>query len=289
MTTAIRQVAASKRTAPAKRAGKSRSPLSWDVPPSVSDERVRVGDLDLRVLRGGTGPTLVVIHDMLGNLGWLPLYEELSGSFSVVVPDLPGYGQSDRPDWARTPRDLAVLLLQLAAKLEVDSAALAGLGFGGYLAAEMATTRPHWLTSLVLVGPFGLKPEQADIADPVQTGFAQFGISGFSSPAVFAELFGTESVPPDVYTLWDHGNEMTARVSWRPWLFSRRLPHLLHEVRTPTLIVHGTADHLAPIEIAHKYAEHLPMATVEEVPGAGHFVDLEQPSELAAMIRKFAL
>lgn len=78
--------------------------LDREIPSSVSDTHIGVSGLDVRVLRKGEGPPLLVVHDSLGNLGWVPFYERLASSFSVIVPDLPGYGKSDRPDWARSPR-----------------------------------------------------------------------------------------------------------------------------------------------------------------------------------------
>ena len=88
--------------------------LDREIPSSVSDTHIGVSGLDLRVLRKGEGPPLLVVHDSLGNLGWVPFYERLASSFSVIVPDLPGYGKSDRPDWARSPRDLAILIAPVA-------------------------------------------------------------------------------------------------------------------------------------------------------------------------------
>ena len=58
-----------------------------------------------------------------------------------------------------------------------------------------------------------------------------------------------------MYELWDLGTEMTARVCWKPWMYSDQLPHLLGEVRVPTLLVWGEHDRLVPIDIAHQYED----------------------------------
>ena len=55
---------------------------------------------------------------------------------------MPGYGQSARPEWAREPRDLAILLLQALCRLGLSRVALVGLGFEEFVAAEMATMSP---------------------------------------------------------------------------------------------------------------------------------------------------
>src|SRR5688572_11482827 len=100
------------------------------VPRGVDDCTVAVGDLSLRYLRKGSGPPLVYLHDSLGSIGWLPLFDDLASSFDVVVPDLPGFGGSQCPMWARSTRDIAILIAQLLARLDVDHVTLAGIGFG---------------------------------------------------------------------------------------------------------------------------------------------------------------
>ena len=74
-----------------------------------TEVRTTVAGRAMRFLKGGTGPAIVTLHHSTGSIGWLPLHERLAERFTVYVPDLPGYGQSERPDWARDPRDLAIL------------------------------------------------------------------------------------------------------------------------------------------------------------------------------------
>jgi pimeloyl-ACP methyl ester carboxylesterase len=262
--------------------------LQMTVPDSVSESRVTVAGLGLRVLRKGSGPPLVVVHGSLGNVGWVPLYEQLAESYTVFVPDVPGYGQSDRPDWARSPRDLAILLQQLMDALGLVDVTLVGLGFGGFLAAEMASMNQGRLSRMVLVGATGIRPREGEIADQMLIGFPEWGLSGFRDLSSFRDLFGVDSLPDDLYSLWDLSTEMTARVCWKPWMFSDQLPHLLSEVRVPTLLVWGEHDRLVPIDIAHQYQALLPNATLEIVAEAGHVVDLEAPEALTNLIRRHA-
>ena len=102
-------------------------------------------------LQNGAGAPLVLLHHSISNHGWLPLYERLSEKFTVYVPDLPGFGESDRPDWARNVGDIAILIELWMDKLGL-SATLAGFGFGGWVAAELSTMSQHRLAGLVLVG-----------------------------------------------------------------------------------------------------------------------------------------
>jgi len=260
------------------------------VPSDVADRCVEVGELSLRYLRKGSGPSLVYLHDSLGNVGWLPLFEDLASDFDVVVPDLPGFGGSQCPMWARNTRDVAILVAQLLARLDVDDVTLAGIGFGGWIAAEIATMDPRRVQRMVLIGPAGIKPRTGEIADQMLRGALRYGLGGFRDAASFRRVFAIDAeevddVPDALYQLWDLSTEMTARVCWKPWMFSLELPQLLAGVSVPTAVVWGADDQLFPLDIGHQYVEQLPNARLHLVEDAGHWVDLEQPEALAEIVR----
>ena len=77
---------------------------------------------------------------------------------------------------------------------------------------------------------------------------------------------------------------MTARLTWKPYMFNRRLPHLLQEIQTPTLLVWGSDDRIVPMAVARAYEAALPNAGIEVVADSGHLVDMEQPERLAALV-----
>ena len=222
----------------------------------------------------------------------------------MTVPDLPGHGQSERPDWAREPRDVAVLMQQLLDRLDLDGVTLVGLGFGGFVAAEMATLNHRRLSSLVLVGAAGIKPREGEIVDQMLIGHAEYVKLGFRDEASFEQYFLTEAeevedtkdtedtesteeakvVAPEMRDIWDFSRIMTARITWSPYMHSRRLPHLLAGVQTPTLLVWGEHDRIVPVDCARQYERALPDARLEIVGDAGHAVDMEQPEALASLI-----
>jgi len=142
--------------------------------PSPTVLETTVAGLAIRAERKGDGPIVVVLHHSFGSPGWLPFYDDLAADFTVIVPHLPGFGLSDRPDWARHPRDLALLLRHWLRKQTDDAVTLVGCGFGGWLAAEMATMAPDAIGRLVLVGAAGLVPATGRILD-------QMGIRGKES------------------------------------------------------------------------------------------------------------
>ena len=179
------------------------------------------------------------------------------------------------------------LLADHAATRAPASVTLIGLGFGGWIAAEMATMAPRALRRLVLVGAMGLKPERGEIADQALLSYIDYVRRGFVDQQVFDRVFGAE---PSTRQLeqWDLNREMTFRIAWKPYMYSPTLPHLLGAVATPTLVVWGAGDRIVPRECGERYAKSLANARLEMIEGAGHFVDMEKPDELVRLVARFA-
>jgi pimeloyl-ACP methyl ester carboxylesterase len=253
-----------------------------------TDQAIEVAGLALRYRKRGAGAPIVVLHHSTGNPGWIPFYERLAARSTVYVPDMPGYGQSARPEWAREPRDLAILLLQAMRTLGLPSATVVGLGFGGFVAAEMATMCQERIARLVLVGAPGLQPRDGEILDQMMVDFHEYVMAGFRDEETFRHAFGDEA-RRTWKELWDESREMTARLTWKPYMFSRRLAPLLREVRTPTLVLHGAEDAIVPVDVARQYAEVLPNAKLEVLPDRGHLIEHESPDALSERIAAFAL
>ncbi|MBV8612194.1 MAG: hypothetical protein JOY66_00285, partial [Acetobacteraceae bacterium] len=84
---------------------------------------------------------------------WL---DPLARTFRVILPTHPGLGRDPLPDWIGAIDDLAYLYLDLAPALGLEDAVLAGAGFGGWVAAEMAVRDTRRFERLVLLAPLGI-------------------------------------------------------------------------------------------------------------------------------------
>jgi pimeloyl-ACP methyl ester carboxylesterase len=257
---------------------------------AVSERTAEVAGLTIHMHESGAGRPLWVMHHSTGNpLGWIELYELLAQRFAVTVPDLPGFGRSERPDWAREPRDVSVLMLHLLDRLEVEAPLVVGFGLGGFIAAEMAAMAPRRLSGLVLVGAAGVRPPDGVIMDQMLISHDAYVKAGHVDEASFAKAYGAEDeIASDVQDVWEFSRIMTARVSWKPYMHSQRLPHLLCEITTPTIVVWGDDDRVIPRSAGELYAERIPSARLEIVANAGHHVDVEQPAALVDLIAGLA-
>ena len=228
----------------------------------------------------------MILHHETGTLDRLPFYDALAEHYDVLVPHHPGYSRSERPEWMRSTRDIAVIYRGLLGELKLKQAALVGLGFGGWIAAEMASMAPADLSHLVLVGAMGIKPPQGDILDLAVTGYVDYARAGFHDQKAFDRVYGAEP-SVDQLEMWDICREMSFRIAWKPYMYSQTLPHLLGSVRVPTLVVWGDDDKVVPQSAGERYALALREARLEIVAGSGHCVDMEQPEALARLVTPF--
>jgi len=251
-----------------------------------TESTIEAAGAKLHVARAGRGRPVMVLHHETGTLDRLPFYDALAARYDVLVPHHPGYSKSQRPEWMRNVRDIAVIYRGLLARLEVRDAALVGLGFGGWIAAEMASMAPADLSRLVLVGATGIKPPQGDILDLAVTGYIDYARAGFHDQKAFDRVYGAEP-SVDQLEMWDICREMSFRIAWKPYMYSQTLPHLLGAVRAPALVVWGDDDKVVPQSTAAAYAKALPNAKLEIVKAAGHCIDMEQPAALAKLVTQF--
>src|SRR4030095_3128729 len=211
----------------------------------------------------------------------------LADRFTVLAPAHPGYDQSPRPAWLKNVRDIAVLYQALLANRQLAGVTCVGLGFGGWIAAEMATMAPPQLERLVRVGAMEIKPERGDIMDQALMSYIEYIRAGFHDPAALDRAYGTE-LPTPLLERWGVKRQTTFRIAWRPYMFNPSLPHLLGDVRSPTLVVWGADDRVVPLECGERYAKALPAAKLVVIEKAGHLVDMERPEDVARAVIDFA-
>ena len=76
--------------------------------------------ITVELRRGGSGTPLLVIHGELGVPGWLESLAHLAEHYDVIVPSLPGYGRSTRPDWVMSVHDLAAWVTWFAGDVDLE-------------------------------------------------------------------------------------------------------------------------------------------------------------------------
>jgi len=116
----------------------------------------------LHIEQRGSGPRVVFVHggEQAGGLTAFSPQLPLANAFTLILPDLPGHGQSPAQGHKDVARDA-----HLIAELLADGAHLVGHSYGGAVALKAATERPEVVRSLTLIEPaiFDIAPEDPDV------------------------------------------------------------------------------------------------------------------------------
>jgi pimeloyl-ACP methyl ester carboxylesterase len=251
-------------------------------------DRLTVRDIDLEVVRRGTGRTVVFLHGFHTLDPDAPFLARLSRGAFVLAPSHTRFGTSARPDDFETVYDLVHLYRELIDTLAGDKITLVGASFGGWLAAEIAASCPHRLDRLVLVDALGLKlgdRETSDILDVFNTHPDAVRRASWHDPARSAPDF--DALPDAALTRHARNRDALCLYGWDPYMYNPRLKRWLGRIAVPTLVLWGASDGVVTPAYGRAYAALVPGARFALVEGAGHHPELEQPDALADRILDF--
>lgn len=259
-----------------------------------------VEGLRLRYLSGGSGPTVVLVHGFGGDAeNWLLLAPHLTGDYRLLVPDLPGFGESDAPaddsfEVSRQAERLAALLDLLAPDERVH---LAGNSMGGQIAAIVAARYPEKIASLALLDPLGVENEPGIEPSAAMQAYARGRNILLPEDRVefeeFLDLLFYRRPPAPAFLNDYYAERWLAK---RPRLaavfkdISEQyvpLTSLLDEIAAPVLVVWGAEDQLLPAAGASLLAAGLKRSELVILPACGHLPMVEQPKQTAAAYRSF--
>ena len=253
------------------------------------ERTISVGGVDVHVWVGGQGAPLLVLHGAGGNRGWTRSMARIAERFTVWAPTHPGFGTSGDAEWMEGIDDLARFYLWFIDVAGLGRPHLLGHSIGGWMAAEMAAMSPGSIDRLVLVAPVGLKPEAGEILDvffytPVQ--LRDLTVHDPKTIPEWEELF-TRPPTPAEQEIALRNREMTARLTWKPYMHNPRLAQFLPRVSNPALIVWGREDRIVPVVCGEQYRRLLPNATLKVLEACGHLPPIEQPDVYARLVCDF--
>jgi len=266
----------------------SRTVTLWDPP------------ITAKVYETGDGDPVLFLHSGSGITPSDPLVAALAATGRrVIAPRHPGFVDPEELDELRDVHDLALYHEELVSKLGVHSLPVIGHSFGGMVAAEYAAHYPTRVSKLVLVAPVGLWNEDYPTADF----FIAF-------PFGMADLLWHDSQSPEAVaamTAMAQGDDEEASKSDDPVtaLMLRVLPGLitlgkymwplpdrglvrrLRLISSPTLVIWGEKDKLAPSRYADDFVAKIPDARAAFIPDAGHMAPYEKTEEFTKLVDDF--
>ncbi len=284
----------------------------------IEHSRVAANGVTLHVARAGSGPPLVLLHGWPEFwLTWEPVMRRLADRFTVIAPDLRGFGESDKPDAGPSDRAGADVhaadVLALLDALKLDRVGLVAHDVGGSVAQSLARAAPGRLAGLFLFdtphpGIGARMAEPGQLKEIWYQSFHQLpwaasvvGASRDSCRTYFAHFLRHWSVRKtafdDVLETWVDNfllpGNLQGGFNWYISANATRLAMMRGEtpalppIALPTCVRWGSGDPVLRVEWADRLGETFADLDFAPFAGVGHFPHREAPDEAAAMIAAF--
>jgi pimeloyl-ACP methyl ester carboxylesterase len=254
---------------------------------SSKTETVRVADCSVNVMRGGKGPPVLFLHGASGVSGWLPFMAALSERHEVIVPDHPGFGRSDTPDWLDQLSDLSYFYLDFIEALGLDQVHLIGHSLGGWIAAEIAVRSTQRLRTLTLVGAAGIHVNGVAKGD-IFVWSQEQRVRNLFVDQRLAEQRLAQPVTEEQGDIAIKNELRTADLAWQPRFHDPQLRKWLHRIDVPTLIVWGDDDKIFPKPYGEAYHHLIKRSRLEILPACGHLPQVEKADAFVDLFTRFA-
>lgn len=250
--------------------------------------KVKVGGINMYYEIHGRGEPLVLIPGAGSTLsGFARNIPVFSQKYKVIVYDLRGTGQSEAPDVPYTLETLADDLAGLLGVIGIEKAHLMGASMGGMIAQYFALRHPNETKSLILActkfgGPHEIPvdaevmdywqhPEQLSPKDSIRESLRFTMSREFieKNPDIIDQNIkqALESPPP-------YNSPHSAMLQIQA-LLKNNTYDKLPEIKAPTLVIHGDADRMSPVENGKILASRIPNAELVILPKMGHAFMIE--------------
>src|SRR6266545_4212641 len=194
---------------------------------SFNQELCEVRGCRITLKRCGSGPKLLYLHGANGAASVRPFMEELAKGFNVLVPEHPGFGGSDEPDWLDNIHDLAYFYLDFLEQLDLKEVLIVGASIGGWLALEIAVRDTSRIRALTAVGPLGIYVPGLKRGDLFLWSPEEKVRNLFFDQKIAEQMLAQPTTPEQIET--EVKNQYTvARLAWEPRMFD---PHLAKWLR----------------------------------------------------------
>lgn len=267
----------------------------------VEKHFVQAGDTRWVYYEGGTGPTIVLLHGFASSKEvWLPVAKRLTPHFRVVIPDLPGWGESSRTPGGNYDMDAQAARLDTFVRaLGLPRFLLVGHSMGGGIAGVYAAEHPDRLAALALVDAGGLKARENGFSRDMLAGRNPFLVSDRNGLARLAALAFEK--PPQlpgrfVDVLLERRQRDQAFIkrtfdALRPPSQVLAVQHRLDRLTMPVLGLWCRDDKIIDVSALDSLRDGLPAVSAfsaRTLRGCNHMPMLEKPEETAHTLIDFA-
>lgn len=236
----------------------------------------------LEARTGSAAPTLVLLHNFMsiGRTAWGPLLDVLNEHCRILLPDLPGHGQSLGYPIGFDHRTMARQLAALIAHEDALTAHLAGCSSGGMLAQLLVVNELMQPATLTLVSTtYSVNPATTGHVAPLEPAHFQAGRRWMEATARLHDPYHYDGYYEDVV--------LAGFRRLRPETSIDLQLADLAQFAMPVCIIHGADDEFFPVAIPKDMAAALPDATLHIIPQQTHSLIFRQPWRVADVMVQF--
>jgi 3-oxoadipate enol-lactonase len=254
------------------------------------------GEIRLHFEDRGQGEPLLLIHGLgSSSRDWenqMPVFAE---RHRVIVPDLRGHGQSDRPPGPYSVPLFSADIVALIESLEIAPVHLIGLSLGGFVAFQLAVEHSHLVRSLIVVNAAPGLP-RSRLGDRLRVTWGLFlrrSIVRLFGMRALAHLLSKKLFPgPSQDGLRRRFIERWAENHPRAYLASLaavsgwNVEDRLGAITCPTCVISGDQDFI-PLTLKEGYSGQLANGELKVINGSGHFTPLDAPEQFNEAVLSF--
>lgn len=259
----------------------------------VEEKSLQIDGHKIRYLESGNSKnTLVLVHGLGASAErWTHVIPIFAENFRVVVPDLIGFGYSDKPTVDYTLDFFSEFLEKFFIASKIKNPYLIGSSLGGQISAEYASSHSKEIKKLILVSPSGMMKQSTPALDAY----------------IMAALYPNETSAKNAFELMEGSGKHVEDQIVAGFIERMRLPNAklafmstvlglknsvsitskLQSISVPTLIVWGADDPVIPIKHADAFVSAIQDCKFHKMDGCGHTPYVQDPHVFASKVCDF--
>jgi 2-hydroxy-6-oxonona-2,4-dienedioate hydrolase len=259
----------------------------------VQESFVEIDGNKIRYLESGDSKKILVLIHGLGASAerWSNVIPKFAKHYHVIVPDLIGFGYSDKPIVDYTPDFFSTFLGKFFEVLGLKCPYVIGSSLGGQIAAEYTSAHPNNIKKLILVSPAGAMKQSTPALDAY----------------IMAALYPNEQSAKNAFEMMESSGNAVDDGIVNGFIERMQLPNAklafmstvlglknsqvitprLHMINCPTLVIWGSKDPVIPIQHAEHFVSYISNCQFYTMDGCGHTPYVQEPDKFSSVVLDF--
>ncbi len=259
----------------------------------VQEKFIDIGGHKIRYLESGNSDkTLVLIHGLGASAErWEQVMPIFAEKFRVVIPDLIGFGYSDKPLADYTIDFFSNFLKDFLESANITRTHLIGSSLGGQITAEFTASNPKTVEKLILVSPSGVMKQSTPALDAYI--MAALYPNPQNAKNAFEMMEGSgESIDERIVNGFIERMTLpNAKLAFMSTVLGLKNAEIitkkLTSILTQTMLIWGSVDPVIPIHHADDFISSLKDCRFVRMDGCGHTPYVQQPRAFSEKVLDF--